>query len=98
MLEGLFVTPALTAVTEALRSASADAGKLAVVGHAKLATALAGSDRDVVPVGLSARAAKKHPNAIDNLSNIDERSLAAVIGVDIATSDDWETRLREWSR
>jgi hypothetical protein len=98
MLEGLFVTPALTAVTEALRSASADAGKLAVVGHAKLATALSGSEREIVAVGLSARAAKKHPNAIADLSTLDECSLAGVVGVDVATNDDWQVTLREWSR
>ncbi|HEY1551067.1 MAG TPA: hypothetical protein VGG28_24730 [Kofleriaceae bacterium] len=98
MLEGLFVTPALTAVTEALRSASADAGKLAVVGHAKLATALAGAEREVVAVGLSARAAKKYPNALADLSSVDAGSLAGVVGVDIATSDAWEATLALWSR
>ncbi|HEX4451966.1 MAG TPA: hypothetical protein VH143_13905 [Kofleriaceae bacterium] len=98
MLDGLFVTPALTAVTEALRSASADAGKLAVVGHAKLATALAAAEREVVAVGLSPRAAKKHPNALADLSNVDARSLAGVVGVDVATNDAWEATLVEWSR
>lgn len=98
MLEGLFVTPALTAVTEALRSASADAGKLAVVGHAKLATALASAEREVVAIGLSTRAAKKHPKALADLSSVDARSLAGVVGVDVATSDAWEATLSEWSR
>ncbi|HEY5951873.1 MAG TPA: hypothetical protein VIV40_40535, partial [Kofleriaceae bacterium] len=32
------------------------------------------------------------------LSSIEDRSLAAVIGVDVATDDGWETTLREWSR
>jgi hypothetical protein len=98
MLEGLFVTPALTAVTEALRSASADTGKLAVVGHAKLATALVDSEFEVVAVGLSARAAKKHPNVVADLSSVDARSLAGVVGVDVATSDAWQATLVEWSR
>ena len=39
MLGGLFVAPAVTAVFEALASARAD-GKLAVIGHARLASAL----------------------------------------------------------
>src|ERR1700733_4739638 len=98
MLEALFVTPALTAVTEALRSASADAGKLAVVGPATRAPGLAAAERDGVAVGLSPRAAKKHPNALADLSSVDTRSLAGVVGVDIATSDAWEATLAEWAR
>ncbi len=107
MLDGLFVTPAVTAIIEALGSAHAADGKLAVVGNAKLATAMAAqhkdkvserTDYDVVPVGLSARAAKKHPTALPDLSAVEPASLAAVIGVDLATADDWESRMREWSR
>jgi hypothetical protein len=97
MLDGLFVTPAVTAVTEALVSARADEGKLAVVGNAKLASAL-GKPRDVVAVGLSARAAKKHPTALPDLSSLDAGELAGLIGVDVTTRDDWEATLREWSR
>ena len=97
MLDSLFVTPAITAIEEALASAHVD-GALAVVGNAKLATALAkrparGGSAPVIPVGLSARAAKKHPNALDNLTTIKARELGAVIGVD-ATDDS----LREWTR
>jgi hypothetical protein len=95
MLDGLFVTPAVTAVTEALRSAHAEDGKLAVVGNAKLAAAL---KRDVVAVGLSPRAAKKHPSALADLSSIEDRALTGVVGVDLATRDDWEAALRDWSR
>jgi len=95
MLDALFVTPAVTAVTEALRSARAEDGRLAVVGNAKLASALA---KDVIAVGLSARAAKKHPSALADLSSIDDGSLAGVVGVDVATHDDWEAALRDWSR
>lgn len=97
MLDGLFVTPAVTAIVEALTSARAD-GRIAVIGNAKLATALADAKRDVVPVGLSARAAKKLGNALADLSTIDDRSLAAVIGIDIATEADWERSLAEWTR
>ena len=64
MLDGLFVTPAVTAIGEALQSARASDGRLAVIGNAKLAAALAAGKRDVVPVALSARAAKKHANAL----------------------------------
>ena len=100
MLDGLFVTPAVTAIAEALASARAD-GKIAVVGSAKLARALAsagGGGRDVVPVGLPARAAKKAPNHLADLSTVEPASLAAVVGVDIATTDAWAERLAEWSR
>src|SRR5213075_3008813 len=68
-------------------------GQLVVVGNAKLAQALGG-----IPVGLSARAAKKLAGALADTSTLASGSCAAVIGVDIATSDDWEAALREWSR
>lgn len=97
MLDALFVTPAVTAIGEALASANAD-GKLAVIGHAKLATALAAAKRDVQPVGLSARAAKKSPHALADLSSIADGVLAAVIGTEIAADDAWETTLRDWVR
>ena len=85
----LGVTPAVTAILEALASANAE-GKLAVVGNAKLATALTGAPRpglEVVPVGLSARAAKKLTNALADLSGIEDRSLAGVVGVDVGKRD-----------
>jgi hypothetical protein len=97
VLEGLFVTPAVTAITDALASAHAD-GKLAVIGNAKLATALAGPAREVLPVGMSARAAKKLTNALADLSKIEDRSLDAIVGVDIAIDDGWELTLRDWTR
>lgn len=96
MLDGLFVTPAVTAITEALASAKAD-GTLAVVGNAKLATAL-GATRDVLPVALSARAARKLPRTIADLAAVEPASLAAVIGVDLANDDDWQATVRGWAR
>src|SRR5688572_15765706 len=96
MLDALFVTPAATAITEALGSANAN-GPVAVVGNARLAKVL-GATRDVIPVALSARAAKKLPRAQPDLSGIEPASLAAVIGVDVATRADWEATLRAWSR
>jgi hypothetical protein len=99
MLDGLFVAPAVSAIAEALASANA-AGKLAVIGNAKLATALAEARKgsEVLPIAMSARAAKKLTNALADLSSIDDRSLGAVIGVDIAVDDGWELTLRDWSR
>jgi hypothetical protein len=97
VLDGLFVTPAVTAIGEALATAQAD-GRLAVVGNAKLATALTQAKRDVVPIGMTQRAAKKLTNALADMSSIEDRSLAAVIGVDIASDDGWEITLREWVR
>jgi len=96
VLDGLFVTPAVTAIAEALESAKAD-GKLAVVGNAKLVRALA-NGREVVPIGLSPRAAKKLPTALPDTSTIEPGSLAAVIGVDIARDDAWADTLRAWTR
>ncbi|MEJ7603359.1 MAG: hypothetical protein WKG01_36060 [Kofleriaceae bacterium] len=99
MLEGLFLTPAVTAINEALASAHAD-GPIAVLGNAKLAQALAGK-REVIPVGLPARAAKKLPNAIPDLSSIEAGSLVAVIGVDLATeasAETWSATLRDLQR
>jgi len=96
MLDGLFVTPAVLAITEALASAKAE-GKLAVVGHAKLARALA-AKAEVIPIGLSARAAKKLPGTLPDLSTLELGSLAAVIGIEIATIDTWSETLLAWSR
>jgi hypothetical protein len=91
VLDGLFVTPAVTAIVEALGTANAE-GTIAVVGNAKLAQAL-GATRTVIAVGLSPRAAKKFSGAIDSIDSIDAGSLAAVIGVD-ATDD----AVRAWTR
>jgi hypothetical protein len=93
MLDGLFVTPAVTAIAEALGELE---GTIAVVGDAKLAQALAGK-RTVIPVGLSARAAKKLPDAIADLSAIEPGSLAAVVGVDVTTNDAWAATLQTWT-
>ena len=97
MLDGIFVTPAVTAINEALSSAHATEGPIAVVGNAKLATALAGA-REVIAVGLSARAAKKLANTRDDLTAVEPASLAAVIGVDITDDDAWPETLRTWTR
>jgi hypothetical protein len=97
VLDGLFVAPAVSAVNEALGSAGAD-GKIAVIANAKLATALAGPKREVVAIGMSARAAKKLTNALADLSAIEARSLDGVVGVDVAVDDGWEITLAEWRR
>jgi hypothetical protein len=96
VLAGLFVTPAVTAIKEALASAKIE-GALAVVGNAKLATAI-GEAHEVIPVALSARAAKKLPKAIADLSGVAAGSLAALVGVEIATDERWQDTLRDWSR
>ncbi|HLL22827.1 MAG TPA: hypothetical protein VK427_11875 [Kofleriaceae bacterium] len=96
MLDGLFVTPAVTAISEALASAHAE-GAIAVVGNAKLATAL-GDTREVIPVGLPARAAKKLPAAVPDFSTIPPRSLAAVIAIDVTEDNGWADTLRTFTR
>jgi hypothetical protein len=96
VLDGLFVTPAVTAISEALGSANAE-GPIAVVGNAKLAAALA-AKREVIAVGLSARAAKKLANTRDDVAGIDPASLAAVIGVDVTDDETWPETLKTWTR
>jgi hypothetical protein len=108
---GLFVTPTVVAIGDALTSilspgnlaasgSSTGAGSpvaIAVVGNARLAAAL-GATREVIPVGLSARAAKKLRGIARELSAIEPASLAAVVGVDLAIEIAWEEVLRGWSR
>jgi hypothetical protein len=96
VLDGLFVTPAVTAIIEALGSARVE-GKLAVVGNAKLAAALA-TDREVVAIGMSPRAAKKLGATLANTTALEAGSIAAVIGVDITDDEGWDATLREWMR
>ena len=93
---GLFVTPAVTAISDAL-ARTAIAGAIAVVGNAKLAAAL-GTGREVIPVGLSPRAAKKLRGTARELAALDAGSVAAVIGIDLAIAATWEGLLRDWSR
>jgi hypothetical protein len=96
VLDGLFVTPTVTAIGDALTSARAE-GTIAVVGNAKLATVLSAT-RDVIPVGLRPRAARKLPRAIGDTLSLEPNSLAAVIGTDITGDAAWEATLRAWSR
>jgi hypothetical protein len=99
VLDGLFVTPAVTAITEALASAAvpADAGPIAVVGDARIAAVLA-QTRDVIPIGLPPRAAKKLPRHLPDTSPIEPGSLPALVGAGIATDDAWVETLRAWVR
>jgi hypothetical protein len=93
----LFVTPAATAIAEALASAHATEGTIVVVGDAKLATALE-SEREVIAIGVPPRQAKKLKNVREDFAGIAPQSLAAVIGVDVASDDDWAEHLRAWSQ
>jgi hypothetical protein len=98
MLDGLFVTAAVTAILEALSSIpGAGDGPIAVVGNAKIARALA-AKREVIPVGLTPRARKQFPGALDDASAIEPTSLAAVVAVDIVDDDAWQATLQTWTR
>jgi hypothetical protein len=99
MLDALFVAPAVSAISEAIASVGAGS-RLAVIGNAKLAAALADARKgsDVLPIGLTERAAKRLTNALADLSSIDDRSLGALVGIDVAVDDGWEITLREWTR
>ena len=92
----LFVTPAVTAIHEALASAHATEGPVVVVGDAKLATALE-AQRPVIAIGVSARAAKRLKDARADFTGIEPGSLSAVIGVDVTSDDAWSETLRTWS-
>lgn len=96
LLVGLFVTPTITAIEAALASAHAE-GKVAVVQYARLARALA-TKREVVPVGMSARTAKRLAGCVESLDAVEPGSLAAVVGAEIGTIKDWDATLRAWSR
>ena len=96
MLESLFVTPAVEAITEALSSAHA-AGPVVVIGNAKLAAALRPS-REVVAVGMTARAARRLGDTLADTTTLEAGAVAAVIGADVAISETWEVQLHEWTR
>lgn len=95
MLESLFVTPAVTAIEEALASARAS-GPIAVVGNARLAKAL-GEKLEVIAVGLAPRAAKKHGGKMAQLGELPPRSIGAVVGTDAsdASITDWARIVRD---
>jgi flagellar basal body rod protein FlgF len=97
VLDGLFIAPAVAAITEALETARATTGPIAVVGNARLAAALATS-REVVPVALSARAARKFAHAVATVGELAAGSLAAVIGVDVAIDGDGHATVAGWAR
>ena len=100
VLDGLFVTPAVTAITEALASAGTPTDEaLVVIGHPKLATALRGS-REVIAVGMSERAAKKLGATLADTSTLENGSVAALVAVDVSTLDPaaWPTPLAEYAR
>ena len=96
MLGGLFLTPAVTAISAALVSARVAAGRVAVVGDARLARALVAVGREVVPVGVSPRAAKKLAGALPDAASIAPATLAAAIVVNVTTDAAWDLTLRTW--
>jgi hypothetical protein len=98
VLDGLFVTPAVTAIAAAL--GPRPDGAVAVVGNAKLAAGLAATVCEVIAVGMSARAAKKLANVQPDVGALADRSVAAVVGSDLASlpDDAWPDQLRAWTR
>jgi hypothetical protein len=86
----------VTAIAEALSSSGAT-GKIAVIGNAKIATALA-AKHEIVPVALSARRAKQHPEAVTDVSVLDPRSLGGLVALGIADDDAWHAKLEAWSQ
>jgi len=96
VLDSLFVNPAVAAITEALTSARA-VGPVVVIGHAKLAAALRPT-REVLAVGMTARAARRLGDTIADTTALEPGAVAAVIGADVATSETWAAQLHEWTR
>lgn len=94
MLDGLFVTPTVTAISEALGRAD---GPIAVVGNARIAAALGGK-REVIAVGITERAAKKLGKTLPDLATVEPGTLAAVVGVELATAETGPETLREYAR
>jgi hypothetical protein len=94
----LFVTPAVTAISEALASAGIREGRLAVARDARLARALAAPGRELIPVGVPARAAKKLAGAIADHSSIEAGSLDAAVLLDVTDDAGWEATLAAWCR
>ena len=88
----------MTAISDALASARVDGGRFAVLRDARLARALATPGRELVPVGMSARAAKKLVGALPDASALAPGSLDAAILVDITADLAWEQTLRAWCR
>ncbi|HEY4058064.1 MAG TPA: hypothetical protein VGM39_15725 [Kofleriaceae bacterium] len=72
MLDGLFLTPAVTAITDALASAKAE-GALVVVGHPKLAKRLGATAEETT--GLDA----KSVDAVIGVDVIDDDAWAATL-------------------
>jgi len=104
VLDGLFVTPAVSAIDEALACLGERCRRIAVIGNAKLASALT-TDRTVIPVGISGRAAAKleaaglaAPLNHEQLAAVEPGSLDAVVGVDITDDDHWHDTLGVWTR
>ena len=96
VLDGLFVTPAVTAIVEALASAKRPAGSPSSATRSSRRRSRRSAR--CVPVGDVPRAARSCAGAIADLSTVEPASLAAVIGVDVAIDDSWESTLRAWSR
>jgi hypothetical protein len=99
MFDGLFLTPAVAVIGEALASTHA-AGPVIVVGDAALARALGGT-REVAAVGVRGRAARRLPSVLEGTATAigaPTAGIAAVIGVGAASAADGAAMLREWTR
>lgn len=90
------------AVTEALRSAGAEAGPVAVIQKVRLARALAERGHQVIQVtdgpGGRVRAGEQRVQARPEALPMEDGTLRAVVGLGMGQRDDWEALLQEWRR
>ena len=97
MLSRLFVTPTALAIDEALRSAGvrAGAGRVAVIGPARVGRALAGRGHEVVQIVV--RPGETPALTATEIAHADG-GLAGVVGFGAGVRDDWSALLAGWAR
>ena len=97
MLSRLFVTPTALAIDEALRSAGvrAGAGRVAVIGPARVGRALAGRGHEVVQIVV--RPGETPALTATEIAHADG-GLAGVVGFGDGVRDDWSALLAGWAR
>jgi len=102
VLDRFLLGPAIDAVAETLRAATA--GTIAVVGQARLARGLAERGIAVLAVGTEGRALRKlkaaapPAHAREDALPVADRTLAALVGWGAGARADWAELLAEWSR
>lgn len=99
MFDRWLVAGAAPAIDAALASIGpARTGRIAVVGDARLARALAGRGRKVTLTGADERAARKAGPDIAVVDALPDRDVAALVVCGAGDRADWEDAMAGWSR